>query len=234
MRVREKLKGFGKKHRSLLAAYRASVGKLKTKFYFDYQRKALQKNGLPLIGRISDALSRYGATYFLNFGTLLGVVRDGQLIEHDRDIDFGIYFDDIFTPEMLDRAMREIGLKRVHTYLFRGEVKEVTYKYGVTNIDFFRHEETETETMSYVFYRQMDVTYEKDNQYSVIRRHRVPIPGIRTIEISGYTFQIPENAEEYLECVYTTSWRTPDAKWTYRSNPVWEEFPGEYGIRIEA
>ena len=235
MTIKEKLKSSSKKHGGLLlSVYRASFGKLKTKYLFNYQKKMLQKNGLKLINEISQSLTKYGATYFLDFGTLLGVVRDKQLISHDRDIDFGVYFDDSFTPAVLHKAMQEIGLKRVHTFTFRGDVKEVTYSSGVTNIDFFKHEETETETMSYTFHRLLDEPYETDDQYSVLRRHRVHISGTKTIKLSGYSLRIPENEEEYLESVYTASWRVPNPKWTYRSNPKrGDDFPGEYGIKIK-
>ena len=230
----EKLKAYGNKHKCLLSVYRATLGKLKTKYFFDYQRRALQRNGLRLISNISDALTKHGAVFFLDFGSLLGVVRDGRLIAHDRDIDFGVYFDDNFTPAVLDQAMKEIGLKRVHTFLFRGDVKEVTYSSGVTHIDFFKHEETDTETMDYSFHRLPDEPYETDNQYSVTRGHSVHISGVKTIKISNYTLRIPENEEAYLESVYTAAWRVPNPKWTSRNNPGRQEkFPGEYGIKIK-
>jgi hypothetical protein len=60
--------------------------------------------------RLSEVLARIGATdrdVFLNSGTLLGVVRDGKLIDHDDDVDLAIRLD-ADTPEAAAAAWRSL------------------------------------------------------------------------------------------------------------------------------
>jgi len=44
-----------------------------------------------------QALDEIGLFYWIEFGTLLGIIRDGKLIDHDTDLDFGVLLDD-YTP----------------------------------------------------------------------------------------------------------------------------------------
>ena len=59
--LRESLKAFALKHNKLLNLYRKTFGKIKTKYYFGAQKKALQKKGYNLIDRINDVLNKEGA-----------------------------------------------------------------------------------------------------------------------------------------------------------------------------
>lgn len=228
--LREKLKRFALRHQGLLALYRGTFGKLKTKYYFDAQKRALQKHGLSLIAKIDEALVSEGARYFADYGTLLGLIREGKLIEHDRDIDFGIYFDDEFTPERLDGIMRGLGLRRLKVYSLRGEVQEITYARGILDVDFFRHTETGNNSLAYFFHRFVEVKYPSDSHYSAHVEETIPITGIKRTSIGGIELNIPENAEEYMADVYGNSWRTPNPNWKYTMGPN-HILPDEYAIR---
>ena len=228
--LRERLKAFALKHKNLLNIYRKTFGKIKTKYYFDAQKKALQKNGYNLIDKIDDALTKEGARYFIDCGTLLGMIRDNKLLEHDKDMDFGIYFDENITIHTLDKAMKRIGMKKHKEFLFRGDVKEASYSNGITNIDFFKHEESDKNSDIYVFYRKNGTKYPSNKHYTTLVMHRAHIPSIKAISIKGRRLFVPSNYEEYLESAYSENWRTPDPEWRYLMEPGLEEIKGEFGI----
>ena len=229
--IKDRLKAFALKHNRLLNAYRNTFGKLKTKYYFDAQKKALQRNGNLLMQKIDSALEDKGARFFIDCGTLLGMVRDQKLIAHDRDMDYGIYFDDKFTKEMLDEAMLSIGMKKHREFYFRGRPVEVSYSNGLTNIDFFDHIEDDEFSKVYAFYRDVEKKYPSDKHYSVLEMRRKLITGISRVNISGMDVNIPENAEEYLESAYTENWRIPDPTWSYFSEPGMHRIENEFGIK---
>ena len=228
--LRESLKAFALKHNKLLNLYRKTFGKIKTKYYFGAQKKALQKKGYNLIDRINDVLNKEGAKSFIDCGTLLGMIRDKKLLEHDRDMDFGIYFDDSFTIRSLDEAMKSIGMKKHREFVFRGDVKEASYTNGIINVDFFKHEESKEFSDIYVFYRKKGVKYPSNKHYTTLIMHRAHIPSIETIDVKGQVLNVPSNYEEYLETAYSKNWRIPDPEWRYLMEPGLEEIKGEYGI----
>ena len=52
------------------------------------KRKRLQKYGYNILNEIDNLFSYNNIEYFAEFGTLLGIVREKQLLLHDTDIDF--------------------------------------------------------------------------------------------------------------------------------------------------
>ena len=230
MTTREKLKSFAFKHENLLAAYRATLGKLKTKYYFDAQKRALAKNGMHIIGTVISALEEAGAECFIDLGTLLGIIRDGHPIEHDRDMDFGIYLTQTFTKKDLDRVMLSIGMKPYRCFRFRGEVVEATYKKGLLHIDFFNHCETQEGSVAHCVLRNASKQYPGDQYYDVYKVVYRHITGLRRITVDGVSLNVPVNAEEYLASAYTEDWRTPNPKWNVFNSPAIIGLEDEYGI----
>jgi hypothetical protein len=58
---------------------------------------------------VKEVFDKVGVTFWLDTGTLLGAVRDGQIIEWDTDVDMGTWYDDLakllFTfPELRKRG----------------------------------------------------------------------------------------------------------------------------------
>lgn len=229
--LRETVKRFALKHKGLLTVYRHSFGKLKSKFYFNIQRKALQNEGYDLIKKLDAALSAANAQYFVDCGTLLGMYRDGRLITYDRDMDYGIWFDSHFGANELDREMKRLGYKKKSASFFQGEVREITYVKGVLHIDFFVHEESETDSRLYVFYRDVEKQYPDNVHYSVILQKRAHITGLKRVLIQGIGMNVPENTEEYLASAYTENWRVPDPNWRYTMEPGCTYVADEYGIK---
>ena len=225
-----KLKKFALKHPLLLTLYRHTVGKLKTSLYFGAQRKILQTKGLEVIKHVADSLDNSGTLYFVDCGTLLGIIRNKKLIEYDRDIDFGIYFNEKFQAEDLDKLMNAVGFKRHSSFYYRGELKEVTYVNGLTHIDFFSHTECSNSNVTYGFYRNPDYEYPTSKHVTVLEFTKARIKGVKKIFVNGFMINVPINFEEYLESCYTKNWRVPDPAWSYMSCPGLREIKDDFGI----
>ena len=186
MTLKGKIKRFALKHEKLLGAYRSTFGKIKTKYYFNAQKKALQKNGMKLIDKIDKAVTAAGGKYIVTGGSLLGLVRSGELIKHDMDIDFGIFFDADFTKEDLDNTMFAIGLKKYRSFYYHGEPAEVSYSSGITNIDFFHLYENDDSMNSYYFHRDVSKDYPSDDCFDANRLTLKNITGIKRMTVQGY------------------------------------------------
>lgn len=94
---------------------------------------------------IKDVLDKNNVNYWLDFGTLLGAVRSGKLIEWDSDVDLGVWYGNVdqiisIFPELKSKGFRasvtekkiEIGIRRgafpLHLTVYR---KKGGYAWGI-------------------------------------------------------------------------------------------------------
>lgn len=149
-------------------------------------------------GRLLDAA---GLPFFLAFGTLLGVVRDGDLLSFDKDVDLGLWWE-------ADRARVRAALTGDGSFRLSGEAALASAAHlrrqlplvhvatGVSvDLDFFRVE----------------------GAHAVSGIEHLPVPlesrlrrfGLREIEFLGRRWRVPDPPEHFLEDMYGPDWRTP-------------------------
>src|SRR5436305_1740174 len=88
---------------------------------------------LELIGFTSGLLARHGIAHWLDWGTLLGVVREGQLIPWDGDADFGILQRDEDAVLALAEEFAAAGHYLERASLWRGHRGVVRIRYSKVN-----------------------------------------------------------------------------------------------------
>jgi hypothetical protein len=160
---------------------------------------------------LSDLTEGCGVDAYLNYGALLGAVRDGAMIAHDSDTDV-CYLSHQSSPAevilesyRIERTMRDRGWK-----LLRMSGGDIKLLLPLSNgrqchIDVF------------VAFRVAGTFYQLGN-----RSGRLPdsaILPLSTIDLHGFTFPAPARPEEMLEFVYGPAWRVPDPSFKY-ADPV--------------
>jgi hypothetical protein len=170
----------------------------------------------------SDMLDKMGVRHYLAFGTVLGIVRDGEIIKWDWDIDYIINGEDLdkFDPIMVKKhGFYEYKRKQdIPKAIINGVEDEQTYvrtisfkKYGV-RID-------------------LDPMYiSKDGKNRIIlkgrkrqkfcAKHPAEWFGDKTIEYNGKKYLIPSPIDEYLKSNYGDGWKKPQfgpTKWSERA-----------------
>ena len=193
-------------------------------------QKNLHKDGFDILKKISHVLNQAGVKYFVDCGTLLGFVRDGDFIAHDTDIDMGIYLNEKFSKEDLDKVMLSIGLKKHHVFYYQSIPVEISYSKGSIIVDFFQHFETEGHSIQYCFARNPSKDYPKDNFFDVYRVEHSHIIGLKLITIKNVQVYVPQNCDEYLASSYTENWRIPNPHWSSNDAVNNHLLNGEYGI----
>lgn len=148
-----------------------------------------------------------GVQAYLNYGALLGAVRDGAMIAHDSDTDL-CYVSETESPADLiaesyriEREMLRRGWKLLR--MSGGDVKLLLPLSDgrQCHIDVF-----------VAFWRD-GVFYQLGNRSGDLPREAV-LP-LRPFELHGYEFPGPADPEAMLAFLYGPGWRVPDPSFTY-------------------
>lgn len=137
--------------------------------------------------------------YFLSVGTLLGIIRDGELLPHDKDADLGIGWD-------VDREWLITQLEESEEFSINGtrpEASKAEWNFSVVRkgtpiaVDFFFHKPDGDHWL---------MGFDAAPSPWLIRFKQRPLT---TVNYKGHLLPIPENPEGYLEEVYGPDWRIP-------------------------
>lgn len=126
---------------------------------------------------------------FLISGTLLGCIREGKLLGHDKDIDIGVW--DTYTVDELANIIRNSGCFYILTK-YSKDILVVRHVNGVT-IDIFIH------------YRESDDYWHAGGKSSW---HNTPF-NLIPYHFLGDKYLIPENYDLYLTENYGNDWFIP-------------------------
>ncbi len=175
--------------------------------------KKLDETGYRALKIVSDTLTRLGYKHHVDFGTLLGQIREGGFISHDLDIDFSVYEDCDFI--VLKQALQAEGLKFVHGFLYEGHVTEITMTYKHITIDFFKCF-CGDEEQYYFLYGRFDKSFRYPHGTKQAVKCITPkVTGTKKEKFAGQVdISVPINAEDLLEREYGADWRVPNPNWS--------------------
>jgi len=173
-----------------------------------------------MLFNIAGVLNLQSAHWWLEGGTLLGVHRDGKLLDWDHDIDLGLRFD---SEEQVSQLLK--SLKKTPYY-----IKTLVFpqKTGVWNPGKFRlikifprhfyFFHTNLCLDLFIFYRApLDSSGELVYKYVVHERNgfhpATMLDELETIEFKGHQLKRPMNADNFLESKYGSDWQTPVKEW---------------------
>ncbi|RBY77778.1 class I SAM-dependent methyltransferase [Geodermatophilus sp. TF02-6] len=169
-------------------------------------RHALQDRLLDRLGAVQDVLEDLGLRPFVCYGTLLGAVREGDLIAHDDDADLGYLSShehpaDVVRENLeLERALRARGFPLVrhsagHLQLVFDDGEGTQDHY----IDVFTAFVVEGRT--YLCFQ--------------VGCDDLDLRSLSEVTVRGRRFPAPTAAEQLLAATYGPGWRTPDPSFSF-------------------
>lgn len=182
------------------------------------KRLRIQRYGIWMIHDILTMLERENVISFADFGTCLGIVREGTLLKHDLDIDIGVIAD-ATEQKMIRVKMERLGYKLWRQYINDGYVVEESYKLKGVKVDLNYYMVNNEHARTWLFYRKPELEY-KDNTRHIVEMTYSPITAVKKTIVDGVSINIPENAEQLLVEKYGSNWRTPDKGWIYWESPA--------------
>lgn len=179
--------------------------------------KYLEKS-LRLLERATTFLEKYNIPYWLEGGTLLGIIRENRLLPWDNDLDISIRSEDF------DRLRRILP-----KFFYRGMIAKVR-GHKIDDPPFQKGEVRliKVYATKYLFFKTplvLDIFVKKklDDQYywvvGVKRRAKKAVPArfydeLTTVQFNHKTYSIPKLTDEYLTYRYG-DWRTPVKTWNF-------------------
>ena len=154
-----------------------------------------------------------GVPVWMQDGTLLGAVREGRTLAHDRDMDLGL-MSERYKPEA-DKRLLEAGFQNLGNY--NAPTRHYHQKWSKDGIRFcVFHYYREPDGRIYHGIKRMDYVFVYPREFE-----------IRRIPIGGELIPAPHPPEEWLEIKYGADWRTPVKVWNCRTMPS-----NAYRVRI--
>lgn len=192
------------------------------------KRRLLHANGWAILSRIQSTLDQAGVLYFLDFGTLLGMVREGGFLGHDSDIDIGVIEDRIGMSDHVRKHLLSAGFTLVMAYVYKGKNVQESYLCEHVKVDICYYVNDAASSQCWLFYsnpRKQQV-YPSANSASVYAFRYRKITEVTTIRAhNGTALKVPCGFEDLLVEKYGPGWRTPDKNWKYWLAPGATECP---------
>ena len=173
---------------------------------------------------IAEASREIGGVGWVTYGTLLGLMREGHVLDHDGDLDFAIMAGD--DPEATGAAMTA-ALSRRGFYLAEQQrgpdgLRLQRFALGPIRADIC------------LMFVEDGALLDDSTLYSrsVVRGHHKPMTRAVMMKFGDLDLPVPEDPEAHLEMLYGPGWRLPVKRWiNFKSPPNaelflnWHDFP---------
>lgn len=201
------------------------------------RKEAFDKFAYDCLKKVKNTMDENDITFWLDFGTLLGAIRENDFIEHDLDLDFGIDFSS--NPQFVKEVFEKNGVSILKEFILDGQVVEQTYSYKGVTFDIFFYFRDKNNMWTYCFTKR-DVKSKNitiDNiiynigfkSFKVVMKNRYT----KKIIFKGESFDVPENTEEYLIENYGPNYMTPIKDWDFVNSPSnMYEIENKYVIEV--
>ncbi len=187
-------------------------------------RRRLAKHGSDAIKSLKLALDESGLRYWIEFGTLLGAVRDGGFIGHDLDIDLAVAYGESL-PD-LDRVFEHHGFRLKSFFEHEGKLLEKTYVHDKkVEVDIFVAYEVDDKFIVYdcVWDKDPDINRQEVRNTlggSPCYENRMSHFGLQPYEFLGVSLYAPDNIEQHLTELYGEGYMTPDPNWKHSTRKI--------------
>lgn len=188
------------------------------------KQQSLQRHGFDVLDKLGTAFAQAEVTYFADFGTLLGFVRDGGFMPHDLDIDIGVFADEEAKLDVF-AAMLAAGFVHHRTYLFEERVVEYSFfsvdGYGEKSVkfDINFYENVDGESRCWLFHYLANSGLPLRARFATQMNYTL-IAGTELLDVQGHQIPVPKNYELLLSEKYGPTWKTPDPSWVYWESPA--------------
>jgi len=154
----------------------------------------IKKNALlwELFEKVNSWLAASKIPYYITYGTLLGYFREGTIIDHDIDIDFGMHLKDAERFKAYARENPPPFKLHDTTWRHHGPKFYMALKGFDADIYFFDHQGNE-------LIIPLEKTHWKNYQKPISSKNLLPLRQVQFNDVKTY---VPAKTEAYLKSIY--------------------------------
>ncbi|WP_446470087.1 LicD family protein [Xenorhabdus stockiae] len=169
------------------------------------------KHNVAALYAFQDAMKDINKTFWLDWGTLLGAVREKDFIKHDSDLDFGMYLSD-FSDE-IERSLINHGFKKLRKFEKNDDIiaLELTFSFKGVPVDIFFYQEKNEHMICHHFgkFEESKSNNNIKEGMCITFQNYCPTFELTTIFFQKRKFLIPKNTTEYLTNYYGKDFMVP-------------------------
>jgi hypothetical protein len=160
------------------------------------------------LGDLGKLLDHAGIDWWLSYGALLGLIREGRFLAHDVDVD--IMVAEGTDPEHVRTVMEAAGAEFLTRITSGTIVTNENYWFRDIYIDIYYAQEVDSRRVDFSRFCGCNLLMEHVRQ------------GSKTMLFDGVELKVPVDPPSYLMRLYGPGWTTPDSGflWYLHQRPV--------------
>jgi phosphorylcholine metabolism protein LicD len=191
------------------------------------KRKSVHTFGLESLMLVKEAFKEIKREFWLDYGTLLGAIREKDFIGHDADIDVATFFTGKEDAKRFEGEMKKRGFKKSREFWMDEKIVEETYLYKGVNLDVFYYYSDKMIDKVHCFMLEEGehTVYETLPEYTQVtslsvKKVYATHSGVTWIDFKGEQFPIPESYHQYLTDNYGPTYMIKDENWNFADQDI--------------
>ncbi len=167
------------------------------KFYYPYKYYKIEKNVKDILLRINPIFEKNTIDWWLDYGTLLGCVREGKVLKNDKDLDFGV----LSKNGSLQKLMEKSGFTLTSRTTVEGVITLEQYDIKGIGFDIFYYRKEKDKLVTNIWYpKDYSIPQRESYKKGLGNLNEITFTYGKTKKVKFYDIKckIPENDKLYL------------------------------------